>query len=204
MDLLVLRVRLPPVPLVPRLDESYSGEGVSVVPIVLNLGSGSAPLPPGKWDDWEELRVDADERTGPDVVGDLRKIPLPDAYGDAAYLGAVLEHFAEEDVRLVLLECFRVLRPEAELVVIVPDLTEVAREILAGRLLDSVSETAAGPIRPLDMLYGNSEWSDNAFMYHRTGFTGETLGDALAAAGFSGRVLHDDVAPFSLIGLGRR
>lgn len=56
---------------------------------------------------------------------------------------------------------------------------------------DSLEDTAyvspAGPIAPLDIIYGHraSIARGNRFMAHRTGFTAKTLGNALVHAGFA-------------------
>ena len=125
------------------------------------------------------------------MAADLRDLPFPDASADGVALMGVLEHFPEAEVPVVLGECHRVLRSEGELIVLVPDLLAVARDVVAGLLTDSVERSPAGPIRPLDMLYGYSPaLVPLPLMGHRTGFTGDTLGAALSAAGFDGCVGH--------------
>ena len=67
-----------------------------------------------------------------------------------------------------------------------------AREIASGGLLRSLGDSSAGPVRPLDVLYGYSpSLAGNPLMSHRTGFTAETLAEALAGAGFDGSVRED-------------
>lgn len=54
-------------------------------------------------------------------------------------------------------------------------------------MTDPAYLSPAGPIAPLDMLFGHgaSITSGNIFMAHRTGFTASTLHAALHSAGFS-------------------
>jgi 2-polyprenyl-3-methyl-5-hydroxy-6-metoxy-1,4-benzoquinol methylase len=54
----------------------------------------------------EQLRVDADY-----VLGDVRELPFPDASFDAVFSYSVLQHLAKDDVRVVVAEIRRVLRP---------------------------------------------------------------------------------------------
>lgn len=166
---------------------------VTALRTVLNLGCGNTPLSLDRFprDQWREVRVDLDPGCEPDVVGDLRALPVPSASVEGVALMGVLEHFPETEVPVVLGECHRVLRDGGELIVLVPDLMAVARDVVAGRLTDVVERSPAGPIRPLDMLYGYSPvLASLPLMGHRTGFTGDTLGATLSAAGFDGRVEH--------------
>lgn len=56
-------------------------------------------------------------------------------------------------------------------------------------MTDVVEHTPAGPIRPLDLLYGHAGYATaNPLMSHRTGFTVETLSSWLGAFGFAGKM----------------
>jgi SAM-dependent methyltransferase len=52
--------------------------------------------------------------------GDLFSLPLPDAGLDGVYSVGVMEHFAEPDVRRILLESKRVVRPGGKIVMFWP------------------------------------------------------------------------------------
>ena len=58
--------------------------------------------------------------------------------------------------------------------------------ISAGKIAETIYNSAEGPITPLDMLYGHraSIARGEKFMSHHTGFTLETLSDFLRKAGF--------------------
>ena len=61
-------------------------------------------------------------------------------------------------------------------------------ELIAAKGLEVVAyQSPAGPITPLDMLYGHRPAiaRGNAFMAHHTAFTDERLGGLLLAAGFA-------------------
>jgi SAM-dependent methyltransferase len=68
----------------------------------------------------------------PDVqVCDIRKkLPYPDAYFDVCYSSHVIEHLKQEEVAPVLAECWRILKPQGIIRIVVPDLESIAREYL--------------------------------------------------------------------------
>jgi hypothetical protein len=77
----------------------------------------------------------------------------------------------------------------------VPDLQRAAALVAQDRLDEPAYLSPAGPIAPLDMLYGHGAAiaAGNAFMAHRTGFTARTLETALVAARFDAvRVVRDE------------
>ena len=88
---------------------------------------------------------------------------------------------------LALAEFIRVLNKNGFLVLTCPDLQEVATLVAEDKLLEAAYQSPAGPIAPLDMIYGfrKSIESGNMFMAHRCGFTESVLRDTLVAAGFS-------------------
>ena len=155
--------------------------------IVLNLGCGThqTEIPPG----WTEIRVDADPSCDPDVVADLTDLPFPDGYADGIFCDSVLEHLEEYRVGLALREFARVLRDGGILCIRVPDLQKIAEFILEGRLLDELYPSPAGPVRPIDLLYGHGpQVAFHPLMAHRTGFTAASLSLYLQGAGFDGTV----------------
>ncbi len=79
-----------------------------------------------------------------------------------------------------------------------PDLQQVAEFIAADKLEEVIYESPAGPITPLDCLYGlrTAVAKDNLFMSHHTGFTATSLKQHLTDAGFAEiNVWH---SPFNL------
>jgi hypothetical protein len=94
----------------------------------------------------------------------------------------------------------RVMKPSGFAFIKVPDLQEVARHVADGKLDDTLYISPMGPIAPLDILFGHrsSLEAGNAFMAHRTGFTGGTLGAALINAGFAAALVQRDPSAFCL------
>ena len=160
---------------------------------VLNTGSG--PFNPGKLHPafrstpWREVRLDIDARVSPDLVGsvtDMRSFAA-DATFDAIWSSHNVEHLHAHEVGPAFGEFRRVLRPDGFALITCPDLQVIAGLIAEGRGETVVYTSPAGPITPLDMLYGHaaSIGAGNYFMSHNTGFTTDRIGRALLDAGFS-------------------
>ncbi|WP_298424872.1 methyltransferase domain-containing protein [Rhodoblastus sp.] len=160
---------------------------------VLNAGSGLSGhgrLPsPFSPDLWEEVRLDADPATAPDVVASLVDMrgKIADASFDAIYSSHAIEHLYTHEVIPALREFRRVLKPEGFALVTCPDLAAIARQLLQHGAETIAYHSPAGPIRPIDMLYGHAQSIANgrAMMAHRTGFTAERLARVALASGFT-------------------
>ena len=168
---------------------------------VLHVGCGVADprkLPvtffaPGAW---QEVRLDIDPGVAPDIVATITDMAEIDSGSvDAVWSAHILEHLFAHEVPLALAEFRRVLRPNGFALVTVPDLQRAA-ELVAQDGLDLPAYISpAGPIAPLDMLFGHGAAiaAGNHFMAHRTGFTARTLEAALQRAGFGiVRVVRDE------------
>jgi SAM-dependent methyltransferase len=158
---------------------------------VLHVGCGhrrKEHLPPGfKTVAWRELRYDINPDVGPDIVGSIVDMAvLPSATVDALYSSHVIEHLYTHEVPKAFAEFRRVLRPDGFAILTCPDLQSIAELVAAGRLLEPIYETGAGPIAPIDIMYGLRPAIErgNVFMAHRTGFTAQSLLDLLTGAGF--------------------
>lgn len=138
---------------------------------------------------WQEIRLDVDPQVEPDIVADMKDMKcVPDESVDGVWSSHCLEHMGSYDVPLVLAEFKRVLRPGGHVLITVPDIQQVAEAIAAGGLEKKLYDSPAGPIMPLDVVYGHqaSIKDGQAAMAHRTGFTAETLKQKLIHAGFAG------------------
>ncbi len=168
---------------------------------VLHVGCGMADprkLPPAFFEPgaWRELRLDIDPGVVPDIVATITDMSMVESGSvDAVWSAHNLEHLFAHDVPLALAEFRRVLRPEGFALITVPDLQRAAELVAQDRLAEAAYVSPAGPIAPLDMLYGHGAAiaAGNHFMAHRTGFTARTLGIALRQAGFGMvRVIRDN------------
>ena len=104
---------------------------------------------------------------------------------------------------MALAEFVRVLKPGGVVLLTMPDLQRVAELIVQDKLDEPAYVSPAGPIAPLDILYGHRPQiaMGNVFMAHRTGFTARTLAQVLANAGFD-RVKVDRGKSFDLWAVG--
>jgi SAM-dependent methyltransferase len=138
--------------------------------------------------EWRELRLDIDPTQQPDVVGNMVDMGdvVPSQSVDAVWSSHNVEHVFAHEVPQVFGEFLRVLRPGGFLLVTTPDLQRAAERIASGRLEDPLYEADAGPVTPLDMVYGHGREISRGFHYmaHRTGYTARTLERKLRDAGF--------------------
>ncbi len=168
--------------------------------VVLHVGCGApsaGKLPAEFFGDgeWREVRLDIDAAVAPDIVASITDMaPVRSASFDAVWSSHNLEHLYPHEVALALAEFRRVLKPGGVAYMTMPDLQQVAELVARDGLCDMAYISPAGPVTPLDMLYGHgaSLAAGNSFMGHRTGFTARSLEAALLAAGFgSARVVRD-------------
>jgi ubiquinone/menaquinone biosynthesis C-methylase UbiE len=137
--------------------------------------------------DWREVRLDIDKAVNPDIVGTITDMKaVRDESVDAIFSSHNIEHLYAHEVPRALAEFLRVLKPDGFAIITCPDLKSVATLIVADKLTDMAYMSAAGPIAPLDILYGHRPQlaKGNVFMAHHSGFTEKTLNEALAHAGF--------------------
>lgn len=138
--------------------------------------------------DWSELRLDIDPLVKPDVVGTMTDMSaVASASVDAIYSSHNIEHLYPHEVPAALSEFKRVLRSDGFVVITCPDLQSVCALVADGKLTEPAYISPAGPIAPLDILYGlrSAMGKGNLFMSHRCGFTANVLLATLEAAGFA-------------------
>lgn len=138
-------------------------------------------------DAWREVRLDINQAVEPDVVGSMTDMSaVPDGSVDAIYSSHNIEHLYPHEVPVALGEFFRVLKPDGFAIITCPDLQSVCALIAEGKLVESAYMSAAGPIAPLDILYGfrPALQQGNLYMAHRCGFTLDVLLATLEASGF--------------------
>jgi len=158
--------------------------------IFLHVGCGSKRVDstPFAGLGWQEIRYDIDPAVEPDLVGSITEIALLDNSSvDAVYSSHNLEHLYPHEVCLALAEFRRVLKPSGFALITCPDLRSVCALVVADQLTEPAYASPAGPITPLDIIYGHraSLQKGNHYMAHRCGFTEKVLVGTLQAAGFN-------------------
>jgi len=137
--------------------------------------------------DWREIRFDIDPSVSPDIEGTLTDMhAVSTASVDAIYSAHNIEHVFPHEVHAVLLEFHRVLKQDGIVVLTCPDLVSVCQAVTDDKLMQTLYESPAGPIAPIDILYGHRDAvaAGKIHMAHKTGFTYSTLYDAFFKAGF--------------------
>lgn len=159
----------------------------------LHVGCGSksqTETTPAFADDsqWRELRFDIDPEFGPDIIGTMTDMSaVPDASCDAIFSSHNIEHLYAHEVGTALREFRRVLRPDGFVVLTCPDLESVCELVLKRGLVETLYVSPAGPVAPIDILYGHRATiaAGKTYMAHRCGFTEKALVASFANAGFS-------------------
>jgi SAM-dependent methyltransferase len=137
---------------------------------------------------WQETRLDIDETAKPDVLSSIAHMPtISDATYDAIWSSHNIEHLHQHEVLPAFCEFHRVLNPSGFALLRCPDVLAIAQAIVEYDLDATVYTSPAGPITPLDMLYGHSASvaRGNRHMRHHTGFTEKRVTRILYEAGFS-------------------
>jgi SAM-dependent methyltransferase len=136
---------------------------------------------------WQELRLDIDPSVKPHLIGTMTDMSLVTSHSvDAIFSSHNIEHLYPHEVPLALAEFGRVLRDDGFCVITCPDLKSVCALIADDKLTEPAYQSSAGPIAPIDMLYGHRDFmgAGNLFMAHRCGFTEKVLRGTLNACGF--------------------
>lgn len=137
---------------------------------VVDLGCG--PLADSyRTNEGEVMRVDIRENVAPDYRCDIRNTPFANDYFDVVFSSHTLEHFDRNEVCQVLDEMCRILKPEGELRIIVPNLRWAAQHIMNNEIDTDV----------WNVLYGAQSYKEN---YHKMGFTQKVLEQLLSQRGF--------------------
>jgi SAM-dependent methyltransferase len=139
-------------------------------------------------EEWQEVRLDIDPAVRPDIVSSITDMSaVKTGSVDAIWSSHNIEHLWPHDVPVALAEFRRVLRPGGFLMITLPNIKAVAQLIVEDKLEETAYMSPAGPICPIDILYGYrpSLEKGHHFMAHKTAFTCKTLLAHLQTAGFN-------------------
>ena len=138
---------------------------------------------------WQEIRFDIDPACSPDLVGTIVDMStVADKSVDAIFSSHNIEHVYAHEIGRVLNEFRRVLADDGFVVLTCPDLQSVCEAVAADKLLEPLYDSPAGPIAPLDVLYGlrSAIAAGNHYMAHKCGFTFSVLSKLFLDSGFTG------------------
>jgi predicted SAM-dependent methyltransferase len=137
--------------------------------------------------DWVEKRLDIDVSVNPDIVGTMTDMSAVLAGSmQAIFSSHNIEHLYPHEVPVALAEFFRVLSDDGFAVITCPDLQSVCTLVADDKLTEPAYVSPAGPIAPIDILFGHrpAMANGNLYMAHRCGFTKKVLSATLQASGF--------------------
>jgi predicted SAM-dependent methyltransferase len=137
--------------------------------------------------EWEEVRVDLDPNNQPDILSSMTDLSAIESNSiDAIYSSHSIEHLFAHEVFQALTEFNRVLNDDGFLILTCPDLQTVCALVAEDKLTDTAYQSGAGPIAPIDMIYGHrtSIMQGNVFMAHKSGFTKKVLTATLLSVNF--------------------
>jgi len=145
----------------------------------LNLGCGDKILA-------GYINVDVAESRGgkrPDVLCDLRRLhSFADDSADEILSVHVIEHFWRWEVKAILAEWIRILKPGGKMVIECPNLLSACEELLRQPSVAS-GEGPEGQ-RSMWVFYGDPKWQD-PLMVHRWGYSPESLTKLLVEMGLT-------------------
>lgn len=134
------------------------------------------------------MRVDIDPAVQPDVVASMTDMSaVADQSVDAIFSSHNLEHLYPHEAPVAVSEFLRVLKPDGMLVLTCADLTSVCKLVSEGKLTEAAYESPAGPIAPIDILFGHrtAMSKGNLHMAHRSGYSDASLRSLLTSTGFA-------------------
>jgi len=145
----------------------------------LNLGCGDKLL-----DGYINIDV-APSRKGaiPDIVADLRNIPLDPETADEILAVHVIEHFYLWEARKVLVHWQGLLKRGGTIILECPNILTAARSLVNDESLASDLEGKRGQ-HVMWPLYGDPGWED-PLMCHKWGYTPSSLIRLLSESGFT-------------------
>ena len=119
-----------------------------------------------------------DSGEGADLIADLRDLPIESGSADAVAAIHVVEHFYKWEVKPLLLEWKRILKPGGKMILELPCMEKVFMYIAHALS----NEEPLMEFMTLHALYGDAKHEDPA-MCHRWGWFKDELGTVLADVG---------------------
>ncbi len=176
------------------ISELFKGD----TPILLNIGAGNEPLNVAALANYKELRYDNDTASRPDILGDIATMQMIPAQSvDVLWASHIIEHVFYGELPGVFGEMKRILKKDGCAILITPNLGSLG-PYMEDRIDETVYTTSAGPIAPLDMIYGYRGFTSRGMtgMMHKIGFNARFLHTTLNMFGIKNRIYK---TPFEII-----
>ena len=91
----------------------------------------------------------------PDIVGSMTDMSVvADESVDAVWSSHNLEHLFAHEVHIALSEFCRVIKKDGFALITLPDVEAIAKEVVKGNLEGVLYQSPAGPISPIDVIWG--------------------------------------------------
>lgn len=155
-------------------------------------------------DGWEEVRMDVSPEVKPDVVSSLLDMKsIANATFDAVFTAHSLERLYPHEVGAALTNILRVLKDDGYLIISCADIQSACALVAEDKLLEPAYQSPAGPVAPLDILYGFRPALAAGYERHacKCGFTSRALMGTLAQAGFGSMWSARNQETFTLVAL---
>lgn len=128
-------------------------------------------------DDYHVIRTDIRDECNPDYRCDVRELPFEKETFDLVFSSHVLEHFGRNEWQNVLKEWVRVLKPDGELRLVLPNIRWAVQKFIDGDAYKPEFQPHVW-----NVLYGGQS---NPYDFHYNGWTEDTLKFALEELGFN-------------------
>lgn len=135
------------------------------------------------------IRYDIDERWNPDYRGDVRQLPFGDGSFDIVFSSHVLEHLGRHETIPVLKEWIRILKPDGELRLVLPNIMWAAQNI--------INHEGRNPKVDNDIMNVFYGAQSSEYDFHKTGFTEQKIKTILAELDF--QVIHYEEQGYNII-----
>lgn len=154
--------------------------------------------------EWEETRMDPQQDVKPDVQSDLLDMTMfEDASFDAVFTAHTLERLYPHEVGKALANIVRVLKDDGYMIVTCADIQAACALVAEDKLLEAAYESPAGPVAPIDILYGFRPALAAGFERHacKCGFTSRALLGTLGQAGFVSKWAARNPNSFTIVAI---
>ena len=136
---------------------------------------------------WNELKIHTEAVTDYRDSPEFSKLPrINDLSVDMIFASQNLVRYYASDLASILENYHRILKRDGIVFIICSDLHDISQKISDGLLHRDAYESPAGPITYYDVLFGHTASIAHSLTSaaHRSGYTKDSLADALGQAGF--------------------